>query len=128
MDADEKRVEDAMQAPNAIFVFGSNLAGKHGKGAALTAKKFWGAQQGRAFGLMGRSYGIPTKDFGIQPLRLEVIKGFVELFKVEALHMPELLFVVTKIGCGLAGYQEREISKFFKDAPSNCNLPEGWRV
>lgn len=110
-----------------IFVFGSNLAGRHGKGAALTAFKQYGAVYGQGHGLQGNSYGIPTKDENIVTLPLNKIQKYVEQFVRFAKLNPEMQFKVTAIGTGLAGYAERDIAPMFKDAPLNCILPVGWR-
>lgn len=116
-----------MQRPQ-IFVFGSNKAGRHGKGAALYALRYHGAIYGQGVGMQGNSFAIPTKDAELRVLRLKEIQFYVALFlKYASLH-PEMDFNVTKIGCGLAGYQEHEIAPMFKNAPFNCNLPEGWRT
>ena len=112
---------------NEIFVFGSNLAGRHGKGAALFAAKHHGAVYGQGVGLQGRSYAIPTKDRQIQTLPLTAIHQYVTEFLAFAQRHPQLTFNVTRIGCGLAGYTDHQIAPMFKDAPTNCNLPEGWR-
>lgn len=110
-----------------IFVFGSNLAGRHGRGAALYAKKHHGAVYGVGEGFAGNSYAIPTKDKYIRTRPLSSINRSVGKFIRYAESNPDVTFEVTKIGCGLAGYSEDEISPMFKDAPMNCNLPEGWR-
>ena len=109
-----------------IFVFGSNLAGRHGKGAALHAKKFHGAIYGQGIGLQGNSYGIPTKDHRVKTLPLDTIKPHVDDFIDFAKANPLLSFQVTKIGCGLAGYGEHEIAPMFIGASSNCILPPKW--
>lgn len=114
--------------PGSIFVFGSNLAGYHGAGAAYTAKKEFGAIQGQGIGRQGDSYAIPTKDYDVQTLPLNEIEVYVNKFLTYARRSPNLLFYVTKIGCGLAGYTEDLIKPLFKDAPENCLLPDGWRV
>ena len=112
---------------NFIFVFGSNLAGRHGKGAALHALKHHGAIYHCGRGIQGRSYGIPTKDLNIRTLPLEQIKANVEEFIEFARKRSDLTFNVTRIGCGLAGYKDQQIAPMFKDAPANCHLPDGWR-
>lgn len=108
---------------DAIFVFGSNLAGRHGKGAALEAKLRHGAIYGRGFGRQGSSYAIPTKDSSIRTLPLVDIQSAVQTFLRYALRHPELTFNVTAIGCGLAGYEPAQIAPFFALAPENCKLP-----
>jgi hypothetical protein len=110
-----------------IFVFGSNLSGIHGAGAARSALLDHGAVWGRGVGLQGRSYAIPTKDGGIKTLPLPVIRQYVFSFLVYAAENPHLTFNVTRIGCGLAGYRDEDIAPMFRAAPPNCILPEGWR-
>lgn len=112
---------------DAIFVFGSNLAGRHGKGAALAALRNHGAIYGQPVGLQGQSYAIPTKDQQLRPLSLSTIRISVEIFISFAKQHPELQFKVTRIGCGLAGYSDEQIAPLFRDAPENCALPYGWR-
>ncbi|WP_298952075.1 hypothetical protein [uncultured Methylobacterium sp.] len=109
-----------------VFVFGSNLAGRHGKGAALTAKLRHGAIQGQGEGLQGQSYGIPTKDESVRTLPLDRIEWHVIRFLQFARDRPDFRFFVTRIGCGLAGYHDDEIAPFFAAAPDNCILPAGW--
>ena len=110
-----------------IFVFGSNLAGRHNKGAALTAKNQYGAIYGQGNGRQGNSYAIPTKDVYLRSLPLETINFYVDVFLQYAKDNENLEFNVTKVGCGLAGYTDKDIAPMFKNAPINCNLPEGWR-
>lgn len=110
-----------------IFVFGSNLAGRHGKGAALTARIQHGAINGFGIGRVGNSYAIPTKDERIRTLSLERIHQYVHQFITYASTHPELEFNVTAIGCGLAGYQPSDIAPMFKSAPPNCSLPESFK-
>jgi hypothetical protein len=111
---------------NQIFVFGSNLAGRHGKGAAKTALT-WGAVWGQAAGLQGRTYGIPTKDRSVRRvLSIVEIKEWVDEFTKCAAQNPNLIFLVTEIGCGLAGYRPKDIAPLFKDCVhlENVHLPE----
>ena len=110
-----------------IFVFGSNLAGRHGKGAALYAKLHHGAEPGIGWGPTGNAYAIPTKDRRLRVLPLNKISGWVGNFLMYAQHNPHLTFEVTRIGCGLAGYTDEQIAPMFEKAPANCELPEGWR-
>jgi hypothetical protein len=111
-----------------IFVFGSNLAGRHGKGAAKTALERYGAIYGQGIGLQGRSYALPTKDAKLNPLPLVEIQRHVSIFLGFADAHPDLTFQVTKIGCGLAGYAEEQIAPLFVDPPVNVQLPEGWNT
>lgn len=106
-----------------IFVFGSNLAGRHGKGAALYALQHRGAQYGQGIGLQGLSYAIPTKDEHLRSLPLAEIGRFVEQFLTFAKEHPKLQFEVTPIGCGLAGYRPVDIAPMFERAPGNVRLP-----
>ena len=96
-----------------IFVFGSNLAGRHGKGAALHAIKYCRAIYGQGVGLQGDSYAIPTKDEHIKTLPLDRITLYVKEFKEFASQHPEMTFNVTKIGCGFAGSAETGNKPFF---------------
>lgn len=111
-----------------VFVFGSNLAGVHGAGAALFARRYRGAILGQGVGLQGNSYAIPTKDENIETLPLERIKPYIDEFILFAKKNPEMTFEVTRIGCGLAGYTDTDIGPMFKGAPENCRLPVGWGV
>jgi hypothetical protein len=105
-----------------IFVFGSNLAGRHGKGAALVARNAWGAVYGNGVGPQGQSYAIPTKDERLKTLPLATIKKHVDDFLAHALRRPYDRFIVTAIGCGLAGYHPQDIAPMFANATPNCIL------
>ena len=107
---------------NEVFVFGSNLSGRHGRGAARTALK-WGAKPGQARGLQGRTYGIPTKDkFIRRTLTIEEIEPFVIEFIEFAKQHQELTFLTTEIGCGLAGYKPKDIAYLFEEAVNVPNI------
>lgn len=97
--------------PNEIFVFGSNLAGSHGGGAARLAYDRFGAIWGQGVGLQGQSYGIPTMHGGV-----DAIKPYVDEFIEFAKQHPEYKFLVTKIGCGIAGFRIAEMAPLFKQA------------
>ena len=109
------------------FVFGSNLAGRHGRGSALEALRNHGAVYGRGYGPQGRSFAIPTKDEDLKPLPLHRVAYYIDLFKIYAYEHPHDTFNVVKIGCGLAGFSEDVMAPLFANAPDNCRLPEGWR-
>lgn len=112
--------------PGEIFVFGSNLEGHHGGGAALLAWKKWGAIWGQGTGLQGQTYGIPTMHGG--PDR---IKPYMDEFISFARQHPELTFLVTEVGCGIAGFRPAEIAPLFRDAVDveNIHLPQRfWEV
>ena len=108
---------------NEVFVFGSNLAGAHGGGAALLAYRKFGAIWGQGVGLQGQSYGIPTMQGGV-----ETIRPYVDEFIAFAKEHQELTFLVTRIGCGIAGFTDEEISPLFKEAHEveNIVLPPNW--
>lgn len=114
-----------------IFVFGSNLAGRHGKGAALWAVQHRGAVYGQGFGMQGNSYALPTKDGRngadlkdpAQTLPLEAIRGHAMLFLAFACAHPHRTFQLTPIGCGHAGYTPEQIAPMFAGAPPNVILP-----
>lgn len=111
--------------PNQVFVFGSNLAGIHGGGAAWLAKAKFGAKPGQGCGLAGQTYAIPTKDRQLQTLSLPRIQEQVDLFLAFAETHPHLEFLVTKIGCGLAGYAVKDIAPMFQQyIPKNVILPK----
>lgn len=110
-----------------IFVFGSNLAGRHGKGAALLAKQRYGAIYGQGEGLQGDSYAIPTKDENIRTLPLEKISKHVATFLKFARENPDLTFTVTAIGCGLAGYKPQQIAPMFLWHTKNVILPDSFK-
>ena len=109
--------------PGEIFVFGSNLRGMHGGGAAYAAYRKFGAIMGQGVGLQGQSYAIPTRQGGV-----ETIKPYVDEFIEFAKTRPELTFLVTRIGCGIAGFMDEEISPLFEKAHDveNIVLPDGW--
>ena len=106
-----------------IFVFGSNLAGMHGGGAAYIAFRQFGAVMGCGVGLRGQSYAIPTMQGGV-----ETIKPYVDDFIAFAREHPELFFYVTRIGCGIAGFRDKEIAPLFSEAVGlhNVCLPESF--
>ena len=109
-----------------IFVFGSNLAGRHGKGAALWARQHRGAIYGQGVGPQGDAYAIPTKDGRLHVLPLHTIQAHVAEFLDYARQRPAITFELTPIGCGLAGYHPDEIAPMFADAPANVQLPDAF--
>ena len=112
-------------APNEVFVFGSNLQGMHGGGAARLAYREFGAEWGQGVGLFGQSYAIPTMLGGV-----ETIKPYVDDFIEFAKKHSELDFLVTEIGCGIAGFTLQEIAPLFSRAITediqNIYLPESF--
>lgn len=116
--------------PNEIFVFGSNLAGRHGAGAAKQALQF-GAKIGIAYGLEGQTFAIPTKDKEIKILDIRLIACNIDSFIYDCRRYYNKFFLVTKIGCGLAGYTPADIAPLFKKAIElpHIHLPsEFWEV
>jgi len=109
-----------------IFCFGSNLSGRHGAGAALDAVKYFGAFYGQGEGLQGGSYAIPTKSHLLKVLKLPEIKSYIERFLSVAALSP-LRFVVTEIGCGLAGYKPSDIAPMFLGHSENVILPDSFK-
>lgn len=106
-----------------VFVFGSNLAGIHGKGAALTAKRYFKAQPGVPIGRTGQCYAIPTKSLKIRTLPLEYIEEYITSFINYATHHEkDKVFLVTKVGCGYAGYKIADIAPMFTDAIGMPNV------
>jgi len=109
-----------------IFVFGSNLKGMHYGGAALTAYHLYGAILGKGVGLQGHSYAIPTMQGGV-----DTIRPYVNDFIAFSIRHPQLHFLVTRIGCGIAGFTSKEIAPLFIGAKKveNISLPEDfWKV
>ena len=106
---------------NEIFVFGSNLAGMHGGGAARLAYQKFRAVWGQGVGLQGQSYAIPTMQGGV-----ETIRPYVDEFIQFANKHPEMTFLVTEIGCGIAGFTPQEIAPLFAKATTteNIHLPQ----
>ena len=106
-----------------VFVFGSNLEGMHGGGAAFAAWKKFGAVMGCGVGLRGQSYAIPTMQGGV-----ETIEPYVSSFIAFAKEHSELFFYVTRIGCGIAGFRDKEIAPLFSEAVGleNVCLPESF--
>lgn len=115
---------------NTIFVFGSNLAGLHGKGAALYAKQQYGARRGVGEGLTGRAYAIPTKGHSLEVLPLDQIKASIQRFADFARSNPTMKFLLTPIGCGLAGYKVTDILPLVNGAgmPANVKLSIEWDI
>ncbi len=109
--------------PGEIFVFGSNLQGMHGGGAARIAHRNFGAIMGQGVGLQGQSYAIPTMQGGV-----ETIRPYIDEFIAFAKAHQEMTFLVTRIGCGIAGFTDAEIAPLFTEAHNvgNIVLPEGW--
>lgn len=144
LQSPRKASEDFRSAPHAritpdnittlaqgeVFVFGSNTAGRHGKGAAKTALK-WGALMGEGFGHWGRTWAVPTLTYpGFRKRSLASIAKDVDIF-IEAAKAGHFKFLVTEVGCGLAGFDHKEIAPMFAACVDlqNVALPRKfWRV
>lgn len=124
-----QEMDEAVKAGTAVFVFGSNLAGVHGAGAARHALDHWGAVPGQGIGHHGMSYAIPTKSKTIRTMSLPAIWPYVvDFIRYAELH-PDLTFKVTRIGCGLAGYRDADIAPMFNKAPiDNCLFDTNWHA
>jgi len=116
--------------PCEIFVFGSNEAGIHGAGAAKCAVEKFGAKMRQGYGLQGRSFAIPTKDKSLRTLPLQSIAVYIDRFIEFARLNPQLSFLMTKIGTGLAGYSIDEMRELFivRQFPSNVILPSEFQL
>jgi hypothetical protein len=112
---------------NEIFVFGSNLAGRHGRGAALQAAKDFGAKYGIGEGLTGQCYAFPTLTQSFKQRTRSSLERSRDLLYDCCENHPRLTFLLTKVGCGLGGYNEEDMMSLFKDPPDNLILPEEWK-
>jgi len=113
--------------PHQIFVFGSNQGGRHAGGAARFAKERFGAEEGVGEGLTGQCYAFPTLTAAfekVSPAALETSRD--RLFAAARKH-PDKMFLLTKVGCGIAGFREDQIRPLFENGPPNVVLPEDWR-
>lgn len=116
-----------------VFVFGSNEAGIHGLGAALEARKNFGARIGVGVGYMcgGDSkhcYAIPTKNKHIKTLSMDVIRGYINDFVIYTKTNVQMDFFVTRVGCGLAGYKDYQLAPLFADCGENVIFPQDWKI
>lgn len=113
--------------PNEVFVFGSNMAGAHSGGAARTASEKFGAEWGIPEGLTGQCYAFPTlTEFLKQVSNTQLKASRLKFYQTANAH-PELTFLLTKVGTGIAGFPEERMRKLFTNAPSNVVKPEDWR-
>lgn len=119
--------EETLIVPKRVFVFGSNEGGIHGAGAAKVALEKYGMPFGKSYGHYGDSFAIPTKDEIIETLPIEQVKDYITGFLAYARGHRHLTFQVTRIGCGLAGFKDRQIAPLFLDAPKNCLFDEAWK-
>lgn len=109
------------------FVFGSNLAGRHGKGGARAAQRFYGAGEGCGRGPTGSAYALPTKTKDLEIRALEQVRADIDHFLEHAHQRPDHTFMLTRIGCGLAGFDDEQIAPAFAQAPDNVWIPRLWQ-
>lgn len=114
--------------PHIIFVFGSNLAGRHGAGAARHAVLYFDAEYGVGVGRTGRAFAIPTKDENLKIMSLPDIESYIRGFMRYAHEHQELTFLVTAVGCGLAGYKPWQIACTVHALPENCFISPRFSV
>lgn len=119
--------DGAAPAAGQVFVFGSNLSGRHAGGAARAAAEQYGAEEGVGEGLTGDSYALPTVQAEMAgPLALDEIAAAIGRFIAFAQANSNTRFMVTRVGCGIAGFTDEQIAPLFADAPANCSLPRPW--
>jgi hypothetical protein len=116
-----------MNIEQMVFVFGSNLSGIHGAGAAKVAHKQRGAEWGVGEGMTGQCYALPTKGLRITPMPILEVQDHVGEFLQFAHDNPELEFQVTQVGCGLGGFSRDDIAPMFEYAPLNCYFDQMWK-
>jgi len=109
-----------------VLVFGSNLAGRHGLGAALDAARDWGAVEGVGEGRTGMAYALPTKDHHLAPLPLDRIAEAARRFLAYARAHEEHRFLLTRIGCGYRKLTDHQVAPLFHGAPPHVVLPDDW--
>lgn len=115
--------------PNSRFVFGSNLAGRHGAGSARAAMLHYGAALGVYYGPTGNSFAIPTVDTAIEKLPIEIIQMYIKQLIQYALEHHGEVFFVTRLGCGIAGFTDEQIAGLFNNGHNyhNFDFPIEWR-
>lgn len=114
--------------PNQVFVFGSNLAGNHLGGAAKVAHEKFGAEMGVGEGITGQCYAFPTLAKNMDQIPHWKLEKHVEKFFEVAKNNPDKEFILTKVGCGIAGYPEEYVKYLFIESPSNVTKSKGWEV
>jgi len=112
--------------PNEIFVFGSTLGGRHAGGAARFAAGRFGAEEGVGEGLTGQSYACPTLTANFEMVSMKALEASRDRLYETARAHPRKTFLLTKVGCGIAGFAEVEIRRLFRDPPDNVVLPDDW--
>lgn len=116
--------------PNSVFVFGSNLAGRHGAGSARAALDHYGAELGVYYGPTGAAFAVPTVDTAIEKLPIEVVEMYVRKLIQHSLEHADTVFFVTRIGCGIAGFTDEQIAAIFNRRGlsfPNFDFPIEWK-
>lgn len=108
---------------NQVFVFGSNLAGNHHKGAAKIAYDYFGAMMGSGRGWAGQSFAIPTQNEHLQAMPIHQVEHYIHDFKIYTQNHPKFTYFVTAIGCGSTGFAVQDIAPLFKGISDNVILP-----
>lgn len=126
MNTRKFHIDGSSPTKEQVFVFGSNLAGFHGAGAARAAVQHFGAKRGVGIGRQGQSFAIPTKDQRIETLPIAQIALYIGDFIRYTKEHDDEEFFVTRVGCGLAGYSDEDIAPLFRRA-INCSFAEQWR-
>jgi len=109
-----------------IFVFGSNATGEHFGGAARVAHELFGARWGHISGFCGHSYAIATMRLREEDPRAPKLKPQLEVFRTFVRHMPNQLFFLTRVGCGIACYPDREVIRLLGPVMPNISYPDVW--
>lgn len=123
------RYHEDLELPtdDAILVFGSNLAGRHGAGCAQVALRRFGAVYGVGVGRTGQCYALPTKDVNLRLLGMKLMRQFVREFREHTKQHKHETYFVTRIACGLAGYEDADIAPMFRGATRRCDFPIEWK-
>lgn len=116
----------SMLKDNEIFIFGSNLNGYHAGGAAKRALEQFGAVWGISEGLSGRTYAFPTLNKNMHKRTIKSLEDSRNKLFVTAEALPEYTFLLTKVGCGIAGFKEEKIAALFSECPDNIIKPKDW--
>ena len=112
--------------PNQIFVFGSNMKGRHAGGAARHAVESFGAVEGQGIGMQGQSYAVPTIDEYMIPLPIWAIQKYLKKLRKYAIENPDKEFLLTPVGTGIAGHSLSDIKKTLPKFPANVMLVGEW--
>ena len=127
MDKYRYHKDGTLPEDEAILVFGSNLAGRHGAGCAVVARKRFGAVYGVGIGRTGRCYALPTKSENLRLLGMKRMQEFIQEFREHTKCNKHETYFVTRVACRLAGYEDADIAPLFRGATRRCNFPIDWK-